>query len=302
MLTVGDLCTSYLDSLSGRPSEVRYRGVYHKYVEQWANQPADQLSRLELIKFQQRSGVAKEQLRKALGLVQQSYRWGLKTINPQTDDLYYYGPNPAEGLTLPLARPRARLASTDELKRILCALPSLHPRQAAFFAVRFTAPSRIKELTETETSHWKRCELIPGHQGAMWHKPTTKNGEQHTVYVAPQAMRFMDALPWSGQYFFVGAHGHHWTEDAARTAWARYMKDLDIEDLQLLDVRRTLASYLYRLHRRQEVDDLTIKALLNHYDGRPVAIYTRIDVEYLAPILQKYADWLWSLSADEGVP
>ncbi len=43
------------------------------------------------------------------------------------------------------------------------------------------------------------------------------------------------------------------------------------------------------------MDDLTIKALLNHYDGRPVAIYPRLDVEYLAKILQGYADWLWSL-------
>jgi hypothetical protein len=58
---------------------------------------------------------------------------------------------------------------------------------------------------------------------------------------------------------------------------------------------QALAIYLYRLHRRQEVDDLTIKALLNHYDGRPVAIYTRLDVEYLSKILQGYADWLWSL-------
>ncbi len=73
---------------------------------------------------------------------------------------------------------------------------------------------------------------------------------------------------------------------------------LKIENLQLLDLRRTLASYLYRLHRRQEVDDLTIKALLNHYDGRPVAVYTRLDVDSLAKILQGYADWLWGLSTN----
>jgi hypothetical protein len=113
-------------------------------------------------------------------------------------------------------------------------------------------------------------------------------------------MKYLDALPWAGKYIFQGAHGQHWTEGTARKAWWELMAHLRIGTdcprhcqkqesslrtppclcLQLLDVRRTLASYLYRLHRRQEVDDLTIKALLNHYDGRPVAIYTRLDVEY----------------------
>ena len=174
---------------------------------------------------------------------------------------------------------------------ILSELPYLYAPHAAFFAVRLTAPCRIKELCETGPAHWRRRAI-----GALWTKPSTKNGTAHTVYVAPQAMQYLDALPWSGQYFFTGAHGHHVTEGAMGKAWRQFMADLKIQDLQLLDVRRTLASYLYKLHKRSEADDLTIKALLNHYDPRPVAIYTRLNVEDLVPILQGYADWLWGLT------
>ena len=43
-----------------------------------------------------------------------------------------------------------------------------------------------------------------------------------------------------------------------------------------------------------------MKALLNHYDGRPVVVNTRLDGEHLARILQGYVDWLWGLT--EALP
>lgn len=323
MLTFGELCDAYLMSLQGRPSASRYRQVYRQYFERWARQYAQDITRLQVIKFQQETTMAPAQMLKAIGLIRQAYKWAGRTINPVTDDLFFGGPNPAIDLHLSRADSRERLARHDELIKILRELPFLYPRHAAFFAIRLTAPSRIKELCETEPGHWSRGELVPGYPGAaVWSKPTTKNGKPQDIYVAPQAMRYLDALPWSGKYFFMGAYGRHWQECAPSKAWRDLMMDLGIGTdclrhgkkrdpeartnpcrcLQLLDVRRTLASYLYRMHRRQEVDDLTIKALLNHYDGRPVAIYTRLDMEYLAKILQQYADWLWSLPGSTSVP
>ncbi len=67
---------------------------------------------------------------------------------------------------------------------------------------------------------------------------------------------------------------------------------LGLQNLRLLDYRRTLATYLYRV---MKVDDLTAKAVLNHYDSRPVAIYTRLDHDFLAEIIQGYADWVYTV-------
>lgn len=323
MLTFGKLIHAYLTSLHGRPSARRYWQVYRQALESWGNQFAHEISRRQVLKFQQDGQLTPEQMRKALGVIRQVYKWAGRTINPLTDDLYFGGPNPAIGLQIAAGDSRERLATHEELIKILRTLPYLHPRHAAFFAVRLTAPCRIKELAETEVEHWERASILPEFPGAaIWRKPTTKNGKPQIVYVAPQAVKYLEGLPWNGKYFFVGAYGRHWCEDAPRTAWAWLMADLNIGQdcprhfrktepgsrkkpcrcLQLLDIRRTLVSYLYRLHRRQEVDDLTIKGLLNHYDGRPVAIYTRLDIEYLAKILQGYADWLWGLPGSVPEP
>lgn len=293
MGTVSDLLEGYLDSLESRPSAIRYRHVYGRYVKpRWGALDATALSTKQLILFkQEHERDRREQVRKAIGLVRQGYRWARTTVNPVTEEFYFDGPNPVTDIILSRGDSRERLASHDELKLIVKELPYLHPTHAAFFAVRLTAPCRIKELCETGPSSWQRRSV-----GAIWTKAVTKNGKEHKVYVAPQALQFLDALPWSGQYFFTGAHGHHLTEGAIGKAWRQFMADLHIQDLQLLDIRRTLASYLYKLHKRSEADDLTIKALLNHYDPRPVAIYTRLNVEDLVPILQGYADWLWGLT------
>lgn len=298
MLTFQSLCEAYLHHLEGRPSYRRYRGVYRLYFEQaWGGQLASEVTRLQIIRFSQQL-IPLEQKRKALGLVRQAYRWASNTINPETNDLYFSGVNPATGLYLKKSPPRERLATLDELKLIIKELPRLfmrRPWHAGFFSVRLAAPCRIAELNVAQPRHWTRCEVIPGVKGAWWHKPTTKNGIPHTVYVAAQAMRYMELMDWDADYFFTGKEGGPISDVTAHSAWSRWMTELKIENLQLLDIRRALASYLYRMHRRQEVDDLTIKALLNHYDGRPVAVYTRLDVDALAKILQGYADWLWGL-------
>lgn len=309
------LFSAYQQTLQGRPAAERYGHVYDRYVKPtMGNRPVTDIDRLQIVLLSQQA-MPPSQRAKAIGLIRQTYRWARNTVNTDTQRLYYDGINPAEHISLPRGGARERMATVDELTAILRELPRRSLRHAAFFAVRLTAPSRIKELRQTQPCHWTK--LANG--GAFWHKPTTKNGKPHTIYVARQAMAFMHKLDWSRPYFFEGVYEHHWSDDTASAAWMRMMRDLDrveqkkereqaaqegrpplpirkFRTLQLLDVRRTLASYLYRLHRRQEVDDLTIKALLNHYDGRPVAVYTRLDIDYLANILQGYADWLWGLT------
>lgn len=299
MLTIDSLVgRGYLGSLVGRPSHRRYTQVYEQIIKPaFGHHLARELTRLHMIRLSQQQ-IPPEQKRKAIGLIRQGFRWASSTINPDTGELYYEGINPAADLRLKRNPPRERMATTEELTLIMSELPYLkrmRPLHAAFFAIRLAAPCRISELTKAQPRHWTPVQFVQN-PGSWWHKPTTKNGTPHTVYVPWQAMQYVH---WEGEYCFPGKHGH-WSEYTAHTAWVRWMKELKIEHLQLLDIRRTLASYLYKLNRRQEVDDLTIKALLNHYDGRPVAIYTRLDREYLAKILQGYADWLWRLGPFGG--
>ena len=125
-----------------------------------------------------------------------------------------------------------------------------------------------------------------------WLKRVTKNKRPQYVQIPIQALRYIRALPRSGEFVFPGHYGHSLREGSARKVWERLRIDLQMPDLWLLDFRRTLASYLYN---EIKADDLTAKAVLNHYDSRPVAIYTRLNYDKLAEIIQAYADWMWAL-------
>ena len=88
----------------------------------------------------------------------------------------------------------------------------------------------------------------------------------------------------------MGVYGRPMQGESARKVWSKLRTDLKMHDVQLLDFRRTLATYLYS---EIKADDLTAKAVLNHFDGRPVAVYTRLNYDKLALVIQAYADWIW---------
>jgi integrase len=189
--------------------------------------------------------------------------------------------NPALGIRRHKTYSRERVMDHRELAALLNGLPMLNQKYQAWFTCRLLVPCRIKELCQM-----RRDDVSPY---GKWTKRTTKNGRPHTVHVPQQALERLQSLPDEGPYFFMGQYGHPLTEGAVRKIWTRWRAELGLQDLWLLDYRRTLATYLYRV---MKVDDLTAKAILNHYDSRPVAIYTRLDYEYLATIIQGYADWI----------
>ena len=130
-----------------------------------------------------------------------------------------------------------------------------------------------------------------------WFKRLTKTGRPQFVLIPRQALDYLRQLPHEGDYFFMGVYGRPLQRESARKVWATLRRDLGMADVQLLDFRRTLASYLYTEIR---ADELTAKAVLNHYDGRPVAVYTRLNYDRLAEIIQQYADWIWQLHPQGG--
>lgn len=128
-------------------------------------------------------------------------------------------------------------------------------------------------------------------ESGKWFKRTTKNGRPQYVLIATQALPYLRQLPPAGEFFFQGAYQRPIQRESVRKIWSLYRSTIGLADVQLLDFRRTLATYLYT---ELQADELTVKALLNHYDGRPVAVYTRLNYDRLAEITQRYADWIWS--------
>jgi integrase len=93
----------------------------------------------------------------------------------------------------------------------------------------------------------------------------------------------------------MGLYGHCWSRAGAEKSWWQVRAALGLSDVWLHDFRRTVATRLYEA----EGDELLVKACLNHYDGRPIAVYVRLNFDRLARALQAQADRLFGLKKAE---
>lgn len=284
-MTFGELFSAYRTSLGTRSSAKRYLDIYQQYFKAWDAREINTITRSELLYFRQRYQHTPEQCRKGLGLVRQMYNWARNTIDHHTMRCFYEGQNPAEGISPPASIRRERLMDLSEIKSLLASLDLLSLKYQAFLMTRLLAAGRIKELCEMR----RDCVNL---DTGKWFKAKTKTGLPQFMHIPMRALVYLRMLPVEGEYFFMGAYGRPLQPESARKIWARFRLHLNMPDVWLLDFRRTLASYLYM---QQKADDLLVKAVLNHYDPRPVAIYTRLDFDYLKDVMERYAEWIWAL-------
>jgi len=276
-MTFQSLCAQYLHGpLQPKATYTNYVRIHAQFFQDWTEHPTRATIKAWHMGLQDHAAHAN----KALGFLKAMYNWAM-------NEGLWEQANPAAGIKRHPCYSRERVMDLREVKLILDTLDFLNEKYQAWFLCRLLVPCRIKELCEM-----RRDEVDTY---GKWTKRRTKNGRVHTIHIPTQALARLFALPPTGDYFFMGQYGHALSEEAARKIWGRWRKDLGISNLWLLDFRRTLATFLYRV---QKVDDLTAKAILGHYDSRPVAIYTRLDYDYLATTIQAYADWLLAMKAD----
>lgn len=284
-MTFGELFSLYHAHLGDRHSAIRYLYLYRQYFQPWDARGLDTITRTEVLYFRQQHQRTPEQCRKGLGLIRQMYNWARGRIDPKTMRCMYEGPNPALGVTPPAAISRERVMDLSEIKALLANLDALPLKYQAFLLLRLLAAGRITELCTM------RRDCVDLHSG-KWFKPETKNGRSQYMHIPSRALVYLRRLPFEGEYFFMGTYGHPLQPSSARKVWQRFRRYLNMPDVWLLDFRRTLASYLY-MHLK--ADDTLVRAVLCHYDPRPVAIYTRLDYDFLKAAMEKYAEWIWQL-------
>lgn len=288
-MTFGTLAQLYLAHLGARPSRGKYEQIFKQFFDgpEWRDKKALAVTRTDVILLKQSLVDTPAHANKAIGLIKQAYSWASDRVDPTTRKPLYEGQNPAWRVNGHEYVRRERLMDYREIRLLLNALEFLSPKYQAFFACRILVPCRIKELCTM-----RRDAVSPD---GKWFKRLTKNGRPQYVLIPKQAMALLNVLPVEGAYYFMGHYERPLREGSARKIWERLRKELQMPDVWLLDFRRTLASYLYN---EIKADDLTAKAMLNHYDSRPVAIYTRLNFDKLAEIGQMYADWMWSLKQE----
>jgi integrase len=294
MITCGQIIEKYLAYLGTRPSAAKYGQIYRQSWRgtELGNRPANEVTSYDLMLYKQQHEATPAQCRKALQMVSQAYHWAMYTIDMETKKPFYIGLNPAVGVKKPITRSRERLMHQSEIRLLLDSIDFLSLKYQAFFMTRLLTPCRIKELCEMKRAD---VDLATG----KWFKKITKNGRPQYTLIPRQAVEHLKLLQREGDYFFCGIYGRPLQRESARKVWATLRKQLGMPDVQLLDFRRTLASYLYV---EMKADDLTAKAVLNHFDSRPVAVYVRLSYDRLSEIIQQYADWICNLKRTPSSP
>ena len=304
-MTFGELLDRYIDSLAGRPAQRDYQQLQAQFFDapEWRDRDASAITRYDVLFLMQSLEQTKSHANKALGLVRQAYYWASNTIDHEAKAPLYGGPNPAEKVKRYSCKSREVLMDFSQLRRLVSSLDFLNLKYRTFFTMRILAPGRITELCETR---WADLDLHAG----KWTKHHTKTDRKQIVPLPTQVVAILRTFaelsrdPYNQQmpeYVFQGHCGRPLLPESARKVWASFRSDLQMEQIWLLDFRRTLASYVY-MHVK--ADEMLVKAILNHYDSRPCAVYTRLAFDFLAPIMQGYADWVWSFKqevSDESV-
>jgi integrase len=304
-MTFGELLDRYIDSLAGRPAQRDYQQLQTQFfdVPDWRDRGVEAITRYDVLLLMQSLEATKSHANKALGLIRQAYYWGSNTIDHEARAPLYGGANPAEKVKRYACKSREVLMDFSQLRRLVSSLDFLNLKYRAFFTMRILAPGRITELCDTR---WVDLDLVAG----KWTKHHTKTDRKQIVPLPTQLVAILRTFaersrdPYNHQmpaYVFQGHCGRPLLPESARKVWAAFRADLQMEQIWLLDFRRTLASYVY-MHVK--ADEMLVKAILNHYDSRPCAVYTRLNFDFLAPIMQGYADWVWSFKqevSDESV-
>ena len=210
--------------------------------------------------------------------------------------------SPLEGVVKPISekgRDRSRALDDEELRVVWRAASSLGFPFGPFFKLSILTGARRNELSGM---CWNEIDF----DKKIWTIPATrsKNGQQHELPLAPQAVTLLEALPrFAGPYVF--SHG-----DTPISGHSRAKRRLDaaiikVNDGQALkefvvhDLRRSFATGLQRLGVAMEVTEKCLNHLGESFAGIR-GVYQRHDFQKeMRSALERWANHVEALTAEE---
>ena len=125
---------------------------------------------------------------------------------------------------------RARFVTTEEMPRLNAAIDATHAPLRCFLTLLLETACRTGELLAAQ---WPDFDLDRG----LWHKPTTKNGQPHTVPLSARALLALHSLdrttakpcPYSKPWYQI--------------RWMELRQLCGLADVTFHDLRRTKATW-----------------------------------------------------------
>jgi integrase len=281
--TFGDLLDSYLaDAESrGRRSLDRLRERAGKYLSQWRNRLASDITPADAAELHQRIGKERGRVianRVAVILLRAIFNHAIKLK-------LFKGDNPAVAVQRFAEQARERFLTPAELERVNEELTrEPHPYWRAYFSATLMLGTRKNELL---TAKWSHVDL----DARTLRLPVTKNGKSHLLPIPEPILNMLKELP----SFERRDQGEGWIFPSNRNgeghlvepfkAWQRIRERAGCPDVTIHDLRRSLGSWL----ASEGHSLLLIGRALGHKSSSATQIYARLALQPLREALEANA-------------
>ncbi len=238
----------------------------------------DEVSRLHA-KIGKDSGIyqANRILERIRGIFNKAIEWG------------WHGQNPATGIKKFKEQSRDRFLSSEEMPRFFKALEQEENKTARdFFKVLLLTGVRKSNAL---TMRWEQVCF----KEKTWRIPETKNGDPLTIplndYIVDllkdrMEISLNDPLKKSGNPWVFKGDGKAGHLNDPKKAWRRILKNADLKDLRMHDLRRTFGSWQAALGANGYI----IGKSLGHKSQQATAIYARLNLDPVRASTNKAVD------------
>ena len=161
----------------------------------------------------------------------------LKSMYNRAIDWGWDGTNPCNGIKKNKEVKRDRFLRPDELPRFFTALQNETNEVARNYIWMLLLTGARK--TNVLAMRWDEIDF----ELQMWRIPDTKNGEPVNIPLTSLAMQLLKSIKPECEWVFPSATSSVGHLQDPKKAWNRILKQAEIENLRIHDIRRTLGSY-----------------------------------------------------------
>lgn len=265
-MTLGELWTVYLENHAKlhRSSWKNDSSIYRLYLEVWANKKLSHITAQTIREHHTQIGrekgtVTANHVHSLLrAMLNKAIEWG------------WNKPNPAYAVKRFKEYSRERFLSSQEMKRFLEALSKAKPETVRdyLYLSLFTGARR----SNVQAMNWHDIDF----DAAQWTIPMTKNGRPHIVPLVKPALEILRGrkLKTNSQWVFPSVKSKSGHLENPLVVWNEILKDANIKNLRIHDLRRTLGSWQAALGANSYI----IGKSLGHNSPSATAIYARLDL------------------------
>lgn len=174
-----------------------------------------------------------------------------------------HGQNPTLAIKRYPCYPRKRFVQPhEEMTRLLASLAIERDAIETYFLTLVTTGCRPREA---RLMQWSHLHLESG----RWDIPLTKTRRPHILMLPPELVTRLQQLSHHGDSVFSGRSGQPWSASTMQRIWTRIRTRAGLPDVQMRDLRRTVASWL----EEEGVAITDIGQVLNHASQRTTIWY-----------------------------